>query len=127
REIRGRRVGRSGLFIPEDFRGASNCNTETNREKSLHADRRVSYRIPCPEASLKFTTQQSAREGSPGVGISGSGNLRHFSSTAGYRSNGFCRRKRPVAARYSVRLFQSASTFLNRRLLCNRFVPRALR
>ena len=43
-------VGRSGLFVPEDFRGASNCKTETNREKSLHADRRLLYPIPCPKA-----------------------------------------------------------------------------
>src|SRR5215475_7378402 len=46
REIRRRRVGRSGLFVPEDFRGASNCKTETNREKSLHAGRPVSIRFP---------------------------------------------------------------------------------
>src|SRR5262245_45516681 len=46
REIGRCRVGRSGLFVPEDFRGASNCKTETNREKSLHADRRFFYPIP---------------------------------------------------------------------------------
>src|SRR5207249_7471536 len=40
-----RRVGRSGLFVPEDFRGASNCKTETNRQKSLHADRVSSIRL----------------------------------------------------------------------------------
>src|SRR5262249_44595295 len=57
REIGRRGVGRSGLFVPEDFRGASNCKTETNREKSLHADRRFFYRIPCPEASSKFATR----------------------------------------------------------------------
>src|SRR5262245_56211318 len=54
REIRRSRVGRSGLFVPEDFRGASNCKTETNREKSLHADRCVLYPISPPEASLKL-------------------------------------------------------------------------
>src|SRR5262249_11897491 len=48
REIRRRSVRRSGLFVPEDFRGASNYKNETNREKSLQANRRVFYPIPRP-------------------------------------------------------------------------------
>src|SRR5215471_2966073 len=56
REICCGGVRRSGLFVPEDFRGASNCKTETNRDKSLHADRRSFYRISSPEASSKFPT-----------------------------------------------------------------------
>ena len=40
REIPRRRVGRSGLFVPEDFRGASNRQTETGRKKSPHYKRR---------------------------------------------------------------------------------------
>ena len=35
-KIRRRRVGRSGLFIPESFRGDSDSQTETSREKSPH-------------------------------------------------------------------------------------------
>src|SRR5436190_4441670 len=34
------RVGRSRLFVPEDFRGASNSQTETSRKKSPHHKRR---------------------------------------------------------------------------------------
>src|SRR6516164_46697 len=49
------RVWGSGLFVPEDFRGASNCKTETNREKSLHADRHFFYPILPSKASLKFS------------------------------------------------------------------------
>ena len=39
-KIRRRRVGRSGLLVPEDFRGASNRQTETGRKKSPHYKRR---------------------------------------------------------------------------------------
>ena len=39
-EVRRRRVGRSGLFVPEDFRGDSNSQTETSRKKSPHYKRR---------------------------------------------------------------------------------------
>ena len=59
REIGRRRVGRSGLFVPEDFRGASNCKTETNREKSLHADRRFFYGILRLQARRIFTGNAS--------------------------------------------------------------------
>src|SRR4029079_129940 len=41
REISRRGVGRSGLFVPEDFRGATNRQTETNHEKSPHHKRRL--------------------------------------------------------------------------------------
>src|SRR3954470_10918348 len=40
REIPRRCVGRSGLLIPEEFRDASNRQTETNHEKSPHYKRR---------------------------------------------------------------------------------------
>src|SRR4029450_11193281 len=33
-------VGRSGLLVPEDFRGASNRQTETGRKKPPHYKRR---------------------------------------------------------------------------------------
>src|SRR6516165_10212653 len=59
REIGSCRVGRSGLFVPEDFWGASNCKTETNREKSLHADRRFFYRILRLQARRIFTGSAS--------------------------------------------------------------------
>src|SRR5262249_55329681 len=39
-EVRSRGVRGSGLFIPEDFRGASNRKTETGRKKSPHYERR---------------------------------------------------------------------------------------
>src|SRR5438132_1655282 len=39
-EIRRRRVGGSRLLVPEDFRGASNRQTETGRKKSPHHKRR---------------------------------------------------------------------------------------
>src|SRR6516225_10110685 len=59
REIGRRRVGGSRLLVPEDFRGASNCKTETNREKSLHADRRFFYRILRLQARRIFTGNAS--------------------------------------------------------------------
>src|SRR5882757_2632609 len=40
-EIRRGSVGRSGLLVPEDFRGASNRQTETSRKNSPHYKRRT--------------------------------------------------------------------------------------
>src|SRR6476469_9757153 len=45
-EIPRRRVGRSGLFVPEDFRGTSNRQTKTSRKKSPHYKRAFFYPIP---------------------------------------------------------------------------------
>ena len=39
-KIRGRSIGRSGLLVPEDFRGTRNRQTETSRKKSPHYKRR---------------------------------------------------------------------------------------
>src|SRR5258707_1641714 len=40
-EIPRRRVGRSGLFVPEDLRGTSNRQTETSRKKSHYKRRHL--------------------------------------------------------------------------------------
>ena len=45
-KIRRRRVGRTRLLVPEDFRGASNRQTETGRKKSPITNAVILYPIP---------------------------------------------------------------------------------